>query len=142
MLTEFDCHHMTIRQSQACPNLSFAITCSKEFWGMLVVNTLAYHTQFVFSISKKRNTWLVLTRVYNWHSGLFWVWERPVAQLIRASFFLSSHFSSWMIHGKPHTMDKIEGSSVFFMLSVSVDSSAKSKSDDLAHENSNVSKLG
>lgn len=38
-------------------------------------------------------------------------------------------------------MDKIEGSSVYFILSVSVDSSAKSKSDDLAHENSNVSKL-
>jgi hypothetical protein len=47
-----------------------------------------------------------------------------------------------MIDGKPHTMDKKEGSSVFFMLSLSVDSSAKSKSDDLAHENSNVSKLG
>jgi len=48
-----------------------------------------------------------------------------------------------MIDGKPHTMDKKEGSSVFFMLSLSVDSSAKSKSDDLAHENSEVtSKLG
>jgi hypothetical protein len=48
-----------------------------------------------------------------------------------------------MIDGKPHTMDKKEGSSVFFMLSLSIDSSAKSKSEDLAHENFEViSKLG
>jgi hypothetical protein len=48
-----------------------------------------------------------------------------------------------MIGGKPYTMDKKEWSSVFFMLSLSVDSGAKSKSDDLANENSEVtSKLG
>jgi hypothetical protein len=37
---------------------------------------------------------------------------------------------------------KKQGSSVFFMLSLSVDSSAKLKSHNLAHENSEVTKLG